>query len=286
VLAIVRRFRTECHTLVRFVAAEFLSVLTNRVHQFIFIVPRLYKQFYGGVQMNSRSDAIIKVFIFSEQPLFREGIRNWLSSRPDIEIMGDTKITNTAILLSIQLMPPQVAIIDIDYPDDSGLNLARRLKHLLPDVKIIALRSGFSDDDLVEALKVKLSAYLNKDISGDDLLNIIRRVACREDCMHENLMSRPSVLRKVITELQELSSNEEIIDVSSPLRPRETEVISYVSRGYSNKEIGAELGISQETVKTHVASIMTKLDAKDRTEAAVKAIRHNWVNDVDKVWGK
>jgi DNA-binding NarL/FixJ family response regulator len=230
--------------------------------------------------MNCQNDEVIKVFIFSEQPLFREGIRNWLSSKPDIEIMGDAKITNTAILLSIQLMPPQVAIIDIDYPDDSGLNLARRLKHLLPDVRVIALKSGFNDDDLVEALKVRLSAYLNKDISGDDLLNIIRRVACREDCMHEDLMGRPSVVRKVINELQELSSCEEIIDVSSPLRPRETEVISYVSRGYSNKEIGAKLGISQETVKTHVASIMTKLDAKDRTEAAVKAIRHNWVNNL------
>jgi DNA-binding NarL/FixJ family response regulator len=194
-----------------------------------------------------------------------------------MEIMGDTNVTNTTILLSIQLMPPEVVIIDVDNPDNSGLELARRLKHLLPDVKLIALRSSFNDNDLVEALKVKLSAYLNKDISGDELLNIIRCVANKEDYIDENLISRPGVVRKVISELRELSGYEEIIDVSSPLRRRETEVISYVARGYSNKEIGAELGISQETVKTHIASIMTKLDAKDRTEAAVKAIKHNWV---------
>jgi DNA-binding NarL/FixJ family response regulator len=229
------------------------------------------------MQMNFTVTEKTKVFVFSEQPLFREGIRNWLSSKPDIEIMGDTNVTNTTMLLSIQLMPPDVVIIDVDYPDSSGLDLARRLKHLLPNVKIIALKSSYEDNDLVEALKVKLSAYLDKSISGDELLNIIRRVANQESCIDENLISRPGVVKQVIGELQELSGYKEIIDVSSPLRRRETEVMSYVARGYSNKEIGAEMGISQETVKTHVASVMTKLDAKDRTEAVVKAIKHNWV---------
>jgi two-component system response regulator DegU len=227
--------------------------------------------------MKLASDEKITVFIFSEQPLFREGIRNWLSSKPDIEVMGDTNVTNITILLSIQLMPPEVVIVDIDNPSNGGLDLARRLIHLLPDVKVIAIRSAYNDGDLVEALKVKLSAYLSKDISGDDLLNIIRRVALREDLICENLISSPGVVKKVISELRELSGDEEIINVSSPLRRRETEVISYVSQGYSNKEIAAELGISQQTVKTHVSSIMTKLEAKDRTEAAVKAIKNNWI---------
>jgi len=219
----------------------------------------------------------IKVFIFSEQPLFREGIRNWLSSKPDIEIMGDTNVTNITMLLSIKLMPPDVAIVDIDNPVNSGLELARRLVNLLPDIRIIALKSSSNDDDLVEALKVKLSAYLSKDINGDDLLRIIRSVAKGEDLMDNGIVSRSGVVKKVISELRELSNNEESIIVSSPLRRRETEVISYVSQGYSNKEIAAALGISQQTVKTHVASIMTKLEAKDRTEAAVKAIKNHWI---------
>jgi len=227
--------------------------------------------------MKLASDDKIKVFIFSEQPLFREGIRNWLSSTPDIEVMGDTKVKNTTILLSIQLMPPEVVIVDIDTPANSGLDLARRLKHLLPDVKIIALRSGFSDDYLVEALKVRLSAYLSKDTSGDNLLNIIRRVAYNEDIIDEHLISRPGVVKTVISELRNLSGKEETINLSTPLRRRETEVISYVAQGHSNKEIAAKLGISQQTVKTHVSSIMDKLDAKDRTEATVKAIRHGWI---------
>jgi DNA-binding NarL/FixJ family response regulator len=174
-------------------------------------------------------------------------------------------------------MPPEVVIVDLDYHDNSGLELARRLKHLLPDVRIIALKSCFNDGDLVEALKVKLSAYLSKNINGDDLLNMIRRVASQGDCIDINIISRPEVAEKLVNELRELSSDEEIINVSSPLGRRETEVISYVSQGYSNKEIAAKLGISQQTVKTHVASIMTKLEAKDRTEAAVRAIKNDWI---------
>ena len=227
--------------------------------------------------MELHIDKIIKVFVFSNQPLFREGICNLLHSKPDIEVMGDTNITNTTILLSIQLMPPEVVIVDLDYHDNSGLELARRLKHLLPDVRIIALKSCFNDGDLVEALKVKLSAYLSKNISGDNLLNVVRRVACQGDIIDANLVSRPGVIKNIISELRELSNNEESINPLSPLRRRETEVISYVSQGYSNKEIAATLGISQQTVKTYVASIMTKLYAKDRTEAAVKAIRNHWI---------
>ena len=227
--------------------------------------------------MKSQIVERVKVFIISEQPLYREGIRNWLASKPDIEVMGETSIKNTAILLSLQLIPPDVVIVDTDYPDSSGLDLCRRLLNSLPEVRIIALRAGFNDCDLVEALKVKLSAYLNKDINGDDLLQIIRRVAQREDFVDENLISRPGVIKRVISELRELSRDEEPINISSPLRRRETEVISQVAEGFSNKEIAARLGISQQTVKSHVASIMTKLDAKDRTEAAVKAVKNGWI---------
>lgn len=227
--------------------------------------------------MQSQIGERVKVFIISEQPLFREGIRNWLSSRPDIEVMGDTGLKNTTILLSLQLMPPDVVVVDTDYPDDSGLDLCRRLLNLLPEVRVIALRAGFNDCDLVEALKVKLSAYLSKDINGDDLLCIIKRVARQEDFIDENLISRPGVIKRVISELRELSVDEETINILSPLRRRETEVISHVADGFSNKEIAAKLGISQQTVKSHVASIMTKLDAKDRTEAAVKAVKNGWI---------
>ena len=86
------------------------------------------------------------------------------------------------------------------------------------------------------------------------------------------------MVKAVISELRELSGDELFIDeVSCPLRPREKEVISYVSQGYSNKEIGVKLGISEQTVKCHVSSIMDKLGAKDRTEAAVKAIKNDWI---------
>ena len=218
-----------------------------------------------------------KVFIFADQPLFREGIRNRLLSEPDIEVIGDSNISNQTILLSLQLVPPEVTIVDIDYQVDSGLSLCRRLLHLLPDVKIIALGADHDDATLVEILKVKLAAYLSRNISGEDLLDIIGRVANHEESIYTNLEGRPGVIKKVIGELREASGDEQIIDISSPLRRRETEVISYVAEGYSNKEIAIELGISEQTVKSHVSSIMTKLDAKGRTEAAVIAVKKGWI---------
>ena len=78
--------------------------------------------------MGLATDNRIKLFIFSNQHLFREGVKSWLSQKPDMEVMGDTNVTNTAILLSLQLMPPEVVILDIDCPDKSSLGLAHRLK--------------------------------------------------------------------------------------------------------------------------------------------------------------
>ncbi len=219
-----------------------------------------------------------KVFIFSNQPLFREGIRNWFSSQLDMEVLGDTEITNTTILLNLELVPPDVAIVDIDTPGRGGLELARRLLHLIPSVRIVALRSDSSDSDFVEALKVKLSAYVSKNISGDDLISIVRRVAYHEDFMSKSLISRPEIAKEVISQLRELSDNKEINRVSSPLGQRETEVISHVARGCSNKEIAVRLGISQQTVKSHLASVMSKLDARDRAEAAVTALKSGLIS--------
>jgi DNA-binding NarL/FixJ family response regulator len=101
-------------------------------------------------------------------------------------------------------------------------------------------------------------------------------VARQGNIIDANLIIIPRMNNYIISELRELYNNEEIINPSSPFRRRETEAISYISQGYSNKEIAASLGISQQTVKTYVTSTMTKLDAKDRTEAAVKAIKNNW----------
>jgi two-component system nitrate/nitrite response regulator NarL len=228
--------------------------------------------------MKFAMDKKIKVFIFSDQPLFRDGIRNWLSSHTDIEVLGDTSVTNTTIFLNLELMPPEVAIVDIDGPSKGGLELTHRLRHLIPDVGIIALSSDSSDSDFVEALKLKLAAYLSKSIGGDDLLSIIRRVAYHEDLMSTSLVDRPGVAKEIISKLQEIYDHTAIKMVSSPLGKRETEVVSHVARGCSNKEIALKLGISQQTVKSHLASVMSKLDASDRAEAAVIAVKNGLIS--------
>lgn len=215
----------------------------------------------------------IKVFIFSQQPLFGEGIRHLLSSVEDVQILGRAKVTDTTVLLTIETMPPDVAIVDIDAPSDSGFNLAGRLKQLIPSVRVIALTSSPSDDQLFQALKSQVTAYMSKEISGDYLVNIVRRVVRGEYPINENLSNQPKVAEHILRKFQELSGDKKVETLVSPLTPRETEILNYIAQGYANKQIAATLNISDQTIKNHVTSILTKLNANARTEAVVIALK-------------
>jgi len=218
----------------------------------------------------------IKVCTFSQQPLFQEGILHSLSGMEDIEIIGQTRVTDKALI--IEVMPPDVVIVDIDAPPDSGLSLAHRLKQRLPSVGIIMLASSPSDDQLFQALETQVAAYLSKEISGDHLANIVRRVARGEYPINESLSSHPEVAERMLREFQELSGKTEVETLIAPLTARETEILNYVAQGYSNKQIAAKLNISEQTIKNHVASIMVKLNANARTQAVVIAVQKGLIS--------
>ena len=117
----------------------------------------------------------IKVCTFSQQPLFQEGILSVLSGTEDIQIIGQAKVTDQALI--VEVMPPDVVIVDIDNSPDSSLGLIRRLKQRLASVGIIMLTSNPSDDQLFQAIEDKVAAYLSKEIIGDQLAEMVRRVA-------------------------------------------------------------------------------------------------------------
>ena len=218
----------------------------------------------------------IKVCTFSQQPLFQEGLLRWLSSTDDIQVIGQSNITDKELI--IEIMPPDVVIVDIDVPSDSGLSLVQRLKQRLPNVGVIALTSSHNDDQLFEALEAQVAAYISKEISGDQLANIIRRVVRGEYPIRENLAGRPEVAGKILHQFQKLSGKTEVETLIAPLTTRETEILNYVAQGYSNKQIAAQLDISEQTIKNHVASIMLKLNANARTQAVVIAVQKGLIS--------
>ena len=212
----------------------------------------------------------IQVFIISQQVLFRQGVELSISSIEDMKIAGAADYHNGAPQ-AIEEKIPEVVILDIDISTDDGFALARRIRQNLPSIGVIIVTSTYNDELLFQALKAQASAFLNKAITSEELVNTIRRVARGEYPINESLTTRPIVADKVLRQFQELSLQNE--DVISPVTPRETEILNYIAQGYLNKQIAAELEISEQTIKNHVTSILRKLNANARTEAVVLSLK-------------
>jgi len=218
----------------------------------------------------------IQVFIISQQSLFLQALEHSFSETEDITIIGTTSV-NSEVLKAIDNLPPDVALLDLDGPSESGLDLARKIKQRSPNIGVVLLTSNPDDNQLFLALKAQAVAYLNKEVTAQQLIEIIRRVAKGEHPINESLTSRPKIAEHVLQQFQELTSRSEAEPFISPLTPREIEILQYIAKGYLNKQIAAELGISEQTIKNHVTSILRKLNANARTEAVVVAIKQGLI---------
>jgi len=222
------------------------------------------------------SEKSIKVWLFSQQPLLRQGIMHTFAEVKGIEVVGESRLTDK-IPRTIEVMPPDVAIVDIDSDPENSLNLAGRIKQVTPGTAVIILVSKIDDEQLFEAIKSQASAYMNKEISGEQLIGIVRSVARGERPINENLGNRPKVAAHILSKFHNMYQQQEVKSLISPLTSRETEIVDYMAQGYANKQIANKLNISEQTIKNHVTSILSKLDANARTEAVVKAIKRGLI---------
>jgi DNA-binding NarL/FixJ family response regulator len=225
--------------------------------------------------MNNNKNKI-QVFIISQQSLFLQALEQSFSETEDITIIGTTSV-NSEVLKAIDNLPPDVALLDLDGQSESGLELARKIRQRSPNIGVVLLTSNPDDSQLFLSLKAQAVAYLNKEITAQQLIDIIRRVAKGEHPINESLTNRPKVAEHVLQQFQELTSRSEAEAFISPLTPREIEILQYIAKGYLNKQIAAELGISEQTIKNHVTSILRKLNANARTEAVVVAIKQGLI---------
>lgn len=226
--------------------------------------------------MNNNKNNKIQVFVISQQSLFQQAIEQTFSDTEDIIIIGTTGI-NGDVLKSIDNLPPDVALLDLDGPSENGLELGRKIKQRSPNIGVIMLTSNPEDNQLFQALKAQAVAYLSKEVTAEQLIETVRRVSKGEHPINEALTTRPKVAEHVLQQFQELTSRSESESFISPLTPREIEILQYIAQGYLNKQIAAELGISEQTIKNHVTSILRKLNANARTEAVVVAIKQGLI---------
>ncbi len=206
---------------------------------------------------------IVTVLIVDDHEVVRRGLRSFLQSQDDIEVIGEA-VNGAEAIDKVEELLPDVVLMDLVMPGMGGIDAIRRLTQISPSSRVLVLTSFSEDDKVFPAIKAGAMGYLLKDVAVEDLARAIRSVAGGEFLLH------PEVAGKVLDEFRE--STEEMAPLSD-LTPRETEVLTLIARGYSNKEIANSLCIATRTVKAHVSNILSKLHAMDRTQAAIYAVR-------------
>lgn len=233
----------------------------------------------------SRAPRKINVMIVDDHPLFREGLEKALSLEDDLVTVGFATTGREALHL-IHKLRPDVVLLDVNLPDMNGIQIAREIKSEDGDIAVVILTAYHEQEQVLYAMRAGAAAYCAKDIKPDDLVEIIRDVAKGLFIVQDQRMEREALDEWIKKMIEALIGPyvEEPEQRFIPLSPRETEILVSVTHGMSNKEIASELGISQQTVKNHMTSILRKLNVEDRTQAAVTAIRHGWVrlNDQNK----
>jgi DNA-binding NarL/FixJ family response regulator len=213
-----------------------------------------------------------RVFILSNQELLIKGIEYLLSKNSDLQISSACYVNND-VLSNLDNLPPDVAIIDIDDNSQNKFIQVRQIKQRLPYVAIIVLTSNQDDSQLFEALQAQVSAYLSKDVTSENLVSTIARVAHGEHPINETIIARPNAIEQILLQFQKMSQLKEIHGIFSPLTDREMEILDSMAKGNKNKQIASELGIGEQTIKNHITSIMRKLNVNARTEAVVVALK-------------
>jgi DNA-binding NarL/FixJ family response regulator len=209
---------------------------------------------------------MIRVLLADDQSLFREALRMLISSQPDLEVVGEASNGEEVICLA-QSFQPNVVLMDLQMPVMNGVAATRQLHSTLPDCRVIALTTFDRDEDVFDCLRAGAVGYLLKDAPSENLFAAIRAAARGESFL------QPSVTKQVLAEFTRLSERP-LVSTSTlvePLSEREREILRLIANGSSNREIADTLFITEGTVKNHVTNILSKLDVRDRTQAAIKA---------------
>jgi DNA-binding NarL/FixJ family response regulator len=234
---------------------------------------------YGGPDRRRPGDRPDKttILLVDDHALFRVGMRNILEKEPGMEIIGEAEDTRGAFDLAVQLSP-DIILMDLSLPPPGGIETTQRIKRELPSAGIIVLAVNEDEDALFDAIKAGAAAFILKDVSPDDLVTIIRRVAAGEYLINDKVFAKPAVASRVLKEFRELAIyGQEAAPIFAPLSPREVEILDNIAQGMTNKQVAYALSISEQTVKNHMSSILRKLSVNDRTQAVVYAMRQGWI---------
>jgi DNA-binding NarL/FixJ family response regulator len=215
--------------------------------------------------MSSGAERPIRVLLVDDHAVVRKGMRALLDREPGIEVVGEGENGEQAIHAADRLRP-DVILMDLEMPGTGGIEATRQITAQHADMRIVVLTSHAAEEDVFPALKAGALGYLLKHSAPEDVLQAIRQAYRGETVLH------PSIARMVLQELNRPAQAKQP-RTTEPLSERELEVLRLLARGMSNQEIADTLVVGEATVRSHVSSILRKLQLASRTQAALYALR-------------
>lgn len=197
----------------------------------------------------------LRLLLVDDHPIVREGLAAMINRRPDMTVVAEADSGAEAIR-QFRRHRPDVTLMDLRLPEGNGVAATEAIRAEFPAANILVLTTFDGDEDIYRALRAGAKGYLLKDTPRADLMEAIRAVGAGNSWVPHPIAAK-------------LAEREALPDLSG----REREVLHLIAKGKSNQEIGAALFITEGTVKTHVNSILAKLDARDRTQAVTSGIR-------------
>ncbi len=213
----------------------------------------------------------LRLLLVDDHALFREGLAGLFAYQSGFEVVGEAEDSPSALQQARKLRPDLV-LMDIDLPGEDGVAATRRIKAEMPEISVVMLTVHDDTDKLMEAVKAGAEGYLVKAIRSDELLEQLRGLARGEAAISRRMATRI---------LEEFRREDPQPEPEAELSPRELEVLELVAARLSNKEIAAQLFLSEHTVKNHLKNILSKLHLRSRRQAAAYGVARGWVRPHD-----
>jgi DNA-binding NarL/FixJ family response regulator len=219
--------------------------------------------------LSESTERSIRVLLVDDHVVVRKGLRALLERESGIEVTGEAEDGERAVRAADRLRP-DVILMDLEMPGIGGTEATRRITETHPDAKVVVLTSHASEEAVFPALKAGAVGYLLKHSAPEDVLHAIRQACRGETVLH------PAIARMVLQELHRPPAAKQP-RTSDPLSERELDVLRLIARGMSNQDIADTLVVSEATVRSHVSSVLRKLQLASRTQAALYALRQGLV---------
>jgi len=204
-------------------------------------------------------DGTIRVFLLDDHEIVRDGVRALLSEAGGIEVVGEA---GTAAEARARIPPtqPDVAILDVQLPDGSGVEVCRDVRAALPELQCLMLTSFADDEALFEAIMAGAAGYLLKQVRGTDIVDAVRRVAEGQSLLD------PTLTKRVLDRMREPPAEDERL---ARLTGQERKILALIAEGLTNRQIAERMFLAEKTVKNYVSNLLAKLGMERRTQAAV-----------------